>query len=221
MNRIVAWTWAIIALGFVGACKKGDTDCVLHVALIDAGEDLAHPPAVDLSATLKQQLLSGGVLTSAFTVVAEGSTDTAGNCDLKFKKENALVYRLDLQASDWFSRQIEFNPDDFLPGDTVHFTAEMMPRATLRVHLEAGLLAGPGDVLQFRTLHVPGDYPTCSNAWHTFDHLTGADTTWVCDMEGGANVAYTWKVTRDGETVEFLDSLVATRFEETTMHVLW
>ena len=111
--------------------------------------------------------------------------------------------------------------DDFLPGDTVRFSTDMMPRATLRVHLEAGLLTGNDDVLQFRTLHVPGEYPTCSNEWRTFNGSTAADTAWVCDMEGGATVAYTWMITRDGETNWYLDSLVAERFEETTLHLVW
>ena len=98
---------------------------------------------------------------------------------------------------------------------------EMMPRATLRIHLEAGPLAGAGDILQFRTLHVPGEYPTCSNEWRTYDAASAADTSWTCDMEGGATVAYVWKVTRDGETIETVDSLVATRFQETTLHLIW
>lgn len=203
------------------ACEKGPTDCVLLIALEDAGEDVPGPPAADMEATFSQQLLMGGVLTSAFVTIAEGTTDAQGMTTLLFKKENALAYRLELEADQWFSRRIDFNPDDFLPADTVRFNDAMMPRATLRIWLEAGPFAGPEDVLQFRTLHVPGEYPTCTNTWRTFDFITAQDTTWTCDMEGGANVAYTWKVTRNGETTEYLDSLVAVRFEETTLHLVW
>lgn len=210
-----------LALALLTGCGKPTTDCLLHIALHDGGADVAHPPASGMEATLKQQALDGGILTSAFTAVAQGTTDGQGICELAFAKENALVYRLELRADQWFSRQIEWNPDDFLPGDTVRFTGEMMPRATLRIHLEAGPLAGAGDILQFRTLHVPGEYPTCSNEWRTYDAASAADTSWTCDMEGGATVAYVWKVTRDGETIETVDSLVATRFQETTLHLIW
>ena len=211
----------ILALLAVLGCRKPGTDCVLALSVRDAGEDVEHPLVPGIDAEFKQQIVSGGVLTSAFVPVDEQTTDAAGACDLVFAKENALVYRLDLKAENWFSRQIEWNPDDFLPGDTVRFSTDMMPRATLRVHLEAGLLTGNDDVLQFRTLHVPGEYPTCSNEWRTFNGSTAADTAWVCDMEGGATVAYTWMVTRDGETNWYLDSLVAERFEETTLHLVW
>lgn len=218
MKRIVLWG-ALAAL--VGGCEKPSTDCVLHVEVVDAGHDVAAPPLGGAEATFRQQLLSGGVLTSAFTPVVEGETDALGVCDLAFTKENALAYRLDLEAGGYFSRQIPWNPDDFLPGETLPLSTNLMPRATVRIHLEAGLLAGPGDVLQFRTLHVPGEYPTCDNGWRTFNSETGADTAWVCDMEGGATVAYTYQVTRDGETVNYVDSIVAARFEETDLHVVW
>lgn len=210
-------------IGFVAlcGCTKPSTDCVLHMELQDAGHDVSAPPLAGVEATFRQQLLEGGVLTSAFTRVAEGTTDAAGACDLAFAKQNALAYRLELDADGYFSRQIPWNPDEFLPGDTVDFSAALMPRASIRVHLQAGFLAGPGDVLQFATLHVPGEYPTCDNSWRTFDYLTGEDTAWVCEMEGGATVAYTWKVTRDGETVSSIDSVVAQRFEETTLHLVW
>ncbi len=214
------YLFCLVAAAALG-CRKPSTDCVLALSVQDAGADVELPPAPGIGVEFKQQILSGGVLTSAFVDVAEGETDGDGACELAFTKENALIYRLDLKADGWFSRQIEWNPDDFLPGDTVRFTTAMMPRATLRIHLEAGMLTGPDDVLQFRTLHVPGEYPTCSNAWITFDATTGADTTWVCEMEGGATVAYTWKVTRDGETESHVDSLVAERFEETTLNLVW
>lgn len=218
MNR--TFTLTLVLLAAVG-CRKPSTDCVLALSVWDAGEDVAQPPVPGVDAEFMQQILAGGVLTSALVPVDEGTTDAAGNCALTFTKENALIYQLDLKAEGWFSRQIEWNPDDFLPGDTVHFTTDLMPRATLRVHLETSLLTGSEDVLHFRTLHVPGEYPTCSNEWRTFTAATGADTTWVCDMEGGATVAYTWEVTRDGETEWFLDSIVAERFEETTLHLVW
>jgi hypothetical protein len=218
MNRALLFC---IALATAIGCRKPSTDCVLALSVQDAGVDVESPPVPGIGVEFKQQILAGGVLTSAFVSVDEGETDANGACTLEFKKENALIYRLDLQAEGWFSRQIEWNPDEFLPGQTVEFTTDMMPRATLRIRLEAGLLTGPDDVLQFRTLHVPGEYPTCSNAWRTFDANTGADTTWVCDMEGGANVAYAWTVTRDGETESHVDSLVAERFEETMLHLVW
>ena len=218
MNRALIFC---VAVATMTGCRKPSTDCVLALTVQDAGEDVASPPAPGIDVAFKQQILAGGVLTSAFVAVDEGETDADGACELVFTKENALIYRLDLTADGWYSRQIEWNPDDFLPGDTVRFTTDMTPRAMLRIHLEAGMLTGPNDVLQFRTLHVPGEYPTCSNAWRTFDATTGADTTWVCDMEGGANVAYAWNVTRDGETESYLDSLVAERFEETTLHLVW
>lgn len=217
MNR----TALVAAALLVAGCEKPSTDCVLHLELADAGHDVSAPPLAGVEATFRQQLLSGGVLTSAFTPVAEGATDAQGVCDLAFAKENALAYRLDLEADGFFARQIPWNPDDFLPGETLPCASDLMPRATVRVRLEAGLLASPGDVLQFRTLHVPGEYPTCDNGWRTFNSATAADTAWVCDMEGGATVAYTWKVTRDGETVNHVDSIVAERFVESTIHVVW
>lgn len=220
MNSI-RWWLAMACVSFTCACNKGPINCVLEISLEDAGNDVSSPPVPGMEAVFSQQLLVGGVLTGAFATVAESTTDAQGKCTLQFKKENALVYRLDLEADQWFSRQIEFNPDDFLPADTVHFDEKMMPRATLNIWLEASALAGPEDVLEFRTLHVPGEYPTCTNIWRSFNFDSAQDTSWTCDMEGGANVAYAWKITRDGETTEYLDSLIAVRFAETTLHLVW
>jgi hypothetical protein len=214
---VAVWLTSLLLVG----CKKPSTDCVLHIELQDAGEDVNQPPVEGIDASFHQQLLSGGILTSAFTLVDENTTNEQGICDLVFRKENALSYRLQLRGDQWFSQELTWNPDDFLPGDSVFFEALMMPRAALQIHLEAGWLAGSDDLLQFRTLHAPGEYPTCSDEWKSFDVTSGADTSWVCEMEGGATVAYAWKITRDGETMQYLDSIVAERFEQTTIHITW
>jgi len=169
---------------------------------------------------LERRVLENGVLNGNYQWVGTGTTNPQGIAVFSFDRVNALDYQLSLISEDWFFRSDFIQPDAFLTSPDVTHTMEVTPRGTIDIRLINANPFDGEDNVQFRTLNVPSEYATCSNAWES--HLgTEVDVERSCDVEADRYLPYRYHVTRNGELTENLDSIWIPRGEVTTLLIAY
>lgn len=192
-----------VLLGVSGCRPEPDNNLTLQVDVLHA-YDGQPVPGIDLE--LERRVLEDGVLNGNYQSVGASTSDAEGRAIFEFQRVNALDYQLNLVSSDWFSFSDFIQPDDFLLTSLVEHTAEATPRGTVHIRLINANPFDADDVLQFRTLNVPGEYATCSNAWESHPGME-VDVERTCDVEADRYLPYRYHVTRNGELTENLDSI--------------
>lgn len=197
----------LIIAGFAVAtycqCTPPNGELVIEAAALHAYDG---SPVEDMQLTLEQRVLSDGVLNGNYETAASATTGTNGNGTLKFQRVNALDYRLSYDRPGWFSVDVVLNPDVFLDDAFLHWSEAITPRAEVTIRLLNVNPFDANDAIQFRTLNVPGSYPTCSNVWETHVGMD-IDATRSCSIEADRFLPYTYTVIRNGESTPVLDSI--------------
>lgn len=174
----------------------------------------------NIELSLERRILSNGILSGNYEPVANAISDAFGMTTLNFQRVNALDYRLSAAGSDWFSWMENINPDIFIDNEVLSLEREMMPSAVVRIRL---INANPfqlDDAIEFRTLNIPGDYPTCSNAWETHTGLE-VDVQRTCQIEADRYLPFVYRVYKNNQWTETLDSLFIPQGDSTLIQIAW
>ncbi len=178
-------------------------------------------PASNILVALERRTVSDGVFNGNYEMLAEGSTDAEGIVVLNFGRSNALDYRITGYSEDWFETQVEVNPDVFLGNAAQSIALDMTPKASITIRLVNANPLDENDAIQFRTLNVPGEYPTCSNGWGTFSGFDLVEER-TCLIEADRYLLYTHRTFRGGEWLEFeLDSIWIERGDAVDLTIPW
>ena len=169
---------------------------------------------------LERRVLENGILNGNYQWVGTSTTNAQGIATFEFNRVNALDYQLSLISEDWFYRSDFIQPDAFLTSPEVEYTMDVTPRGTVEIRLINANPFDDQDKVQFRTLNIPGEYATCSNAWES--HLgTDVDVERNCDVEADRYLPYRYHVTRNGELTENLDSIWVPRGVVTSLLIAY
>lgn len=178
-------------------------------------------PEAGLSVDLERRAISSGVFNGNYETIAQGTSDFNGSVELRFSRTNALDYKVIGSGSEWFEYDVLVNPDVFLEDERHVLELPMTPKAEIIIRLINANPFDENDAIQFRTLNIPGDYPTCANTSATY---TGFDLVEerTCLIEGDRYLPYTYSIYRNGEWFEsVLDSLWIGRGENAELTLLW
>lgn len=216
INRLAVILIVLIAM--VSSCRpEPDAQLTLTVHLQHA-YDAAPVPDVDLE--LERRVLENGVLNGNYQWVGAESTNEQGVAQFLFNRVNALDYQVNLLSEDWFERTDWIHPDVFLTNSEVELEIAATPRGTVHIELINQAPGNELDVIQFRTLNIPGEYTTCSNAWESHDG-TVPYIERTCDVEADRYLPFRHHVTRNNQTIETLDSIWIPRGETTSLQIVW
>ena len=211
--------WFVVCIACaVSACRpEPDNNLTLSATAVHA-YDGAEVEGVELE--LERRVLENGVLNGNYQWVGTSTTNAQGVAAFEFNRVNALDYQLSLISEDWFHRSDFIQPDAFLTSPDVEFTMEVTPRGTVDIRLINANPFDAEDKVQFRTLNIPGEYATCSNAWESHTG-TEVDVQRSCDVEADRYLPYRFHVTRNGELTEHLDSIWVPRGDVTTLLIAY
>jgi hypothetical protein len=220
-NQNFQFGWIIIAsvIAFSSGCRPvPKSNLAFEVSALHAYDGSAVP---DIGITLESRIVSDGVFNGNYELLSEGSTDASGTIVLDFPRSNALDYRITGNEDDWFERQMLVNPDAFLGDETQSIVLEMTPSAEITIRLVNSNPFDEMDAIQFRTLNVPGDYLTCSNAWGSYSGFDAVEER-TCWIEADRFLAFTYRTMRNGEWFEFVvDSIYVPRGSELDFSLPW
>ncbi|MFZ9054308.1 MAG: hypothetical protein ACO2ZL_00765 [Flavobacteriales bacterium] len=188
--------------------------------LVEASHAYTGEPVSGIDFELERRVLENGVLNGNYQWVGSETTESNGRAEFHFKRVNALDYQLKLVSSDWFNRSDFIHPDAFITQTEVSTQVEATPRGTVHIRLVNAFPFDEADQIQFRTLNIPGEYLTCSNAWesHTGEAVQVERT---CDVEADRYLPYLYVVTRNNESIETLDSIWVPRGVLTELEILY
>lgn len=187
---------------------------------VNIRHDYSDDPLSEIELELERRVLTNGVLNGNYESVTQASTDVSGNASLTFQRVNALDYQLHGSGNDWFSWSIWINPDDFLAQEIIALDHHMTPSAQVVIRLMNANPLDENDVISFRTLNIPGDYPTCSNAWENHSGMD-VDVTRSCWIEADRYLPYAYSVNRNGSWTETVDSLWIDQGELASLEIAW
>lgn len=190
-------------LAICGCRPEPDNKLNLQVSVLHAYDG---QPVAGIDLELERRVLENGVLNGNYQTVGSSTSDEEGLAAFEFQRVNALDYQLNLVSPDWFSFSDFIQPDDFLLTSSVEHTTAATPRGTVHIRIVNVNPFDADDLVQFRTLNVPGEFITCSNAWESFSGME-VDTERTCDVEADRYLPYRYQVTRNGELTENLDSI--------------
>lgn len=178
-------------------------------------------PEAGLSVDLERRAISSGVFNGNYETIAQGTSGVNGSVELRFSRTNALDYKVIGSGSEWFEYEALVNPDVFLEDERHVLELPMTPKAEVIIRLINANPFDENDAIQFRTLNIPGAYPTCNNTSGIF---TGFDLVEerTCLIEGDRYLPFTYSIYRYGEWFEsVLDSLWIGRGENAELTLLW
>lgn len=169
----------------------------------------------DVYLVMDEQVVSGGVLSGGFTTVAETSTNNDGSYKLEFSRSNALTYRLGIEKTGFFDREIDINPEDISPDSPYNLSIALVPEATVSVRLVNTAPIDNNDLIKFRYLSPNFNCECC-----TSDILQGegmdVDLTSTCKLYGDSWIYYRWDIFKDTDTT-FVDSVYCPAFQTTNI----
>jgi hypothetical protein len=169
---------------------------------------------------LERRVLDNGILNGNYEPVANSLTDVSGRATLNFQRVNALNYRLTAAGMHWFPWIEEINPDIFIENEKLSIEQEMMPSALVQIHLVNTNPFQSDDEIEFRTLNIPSEYPTCSNAWEAHVGLN-VDVQRSCFIEADRYLPYIYRIYRNNEWTETIDSLFISQGDSALIHIAW
>lgn len=188
--------------------------------LVDSIHAYTGDPVSGIDFDLERRVVENGVLNGNYQWVGSETTQADGRAEFHFKRLNVLDYQLKLVSSDWFNRSDFIHPDDFITQTEVSTQVEATPRGTVHIRLVNAFPFNEADQIQFRTLNVPGEYATCSNAWES--HVgESVQVERTCDVEADRYLPFFYTVTRNEEAFETLDSIWVPRGMLTELEILY
>jgi len=208
------WTATCCLLG----CRPeptGQLQIQVQMHHADLGTDV---PNIHIE--LERRVLADGILNGNYEAVADAVTDESGMAILDFQRVNALDYKLSSSGIHWFSRVDFINPDIFIDSEVLSLDQVMMPSATVSIQLINANPFQPDDAIEFRTLNIPGPYPTCSNSWEVHTGME-VDVQRSCSIEADRYLPFTYRVYRDSEWTENLDSLYIAQGDSASLTIAW
>lgn len=218
LSRYVQWIiggFLVVALFHCRRVPEGQLSLTVTLEHIDT-----HEPVNQVLLQLERRVLSNGVLNGNYQLVGNGETDEEGVYRFEFDRINALDYQVLLLEEQWFEQSIWINPDDFVNADDLTLLMKATPSAQVVIRLFNATPLTPDDQIQFRTLNVPGDYATCSNAWETHTGMD-VDVERECWIEADRYLPYTYRVFKNNEWTETLDSVWIDQGTEYELTIPW
>ena len=213
----------LVVIGLYIAISTGCRPEPEENLMFDIHTTLAYDGTLEagISVDLDRRAISSGVFNGNYETIAQGTSDLNGSVELRFSRTNALDYKVIGSGSEWFENDALVNPDVFLEDERHILELPMTPKAEVIIRLINANPFDENDAIQFRTLNILGDYPTCANTSGTF---TGFDLVEerTCLIEGDRYLPYTYNIYRSGEWFEsVLDSLWIGRGENAELTLLW
>jgi hypothetical protein len=210
IRYIAILTFASIALF---ACKKTkNQDVVVEGTITDYrnGSGLSNVYLV-----LDEQVVSGGVLSGGFTTVAETSTSSDGAYALEFARSNALTYRVGIEKTGFFDREIDINPENVSPNNPYNLSVALVPEATVSVRLVNTSPVSNNDLIKFRYLSPNFNCECCTGELIQGEGMD-VDFTSSCKLYGDSWIYYRWDIFKDTDT-SFVDSVYCPAFQTTNI----
>ncbi|MDE0979975.1 MAG: hypothetical protein OSA78_08265 [Flavobacteriales bacterium] len=217
MNALSGQCFLIAVLSALGCRPEPDGQLQIQVHAQHADAETVVP---DIQLTLARRVLADGILNGNYETVANTQTDGSGIGELNFQRVNALDYRLTASGLNWFSLEESINPDVFIDSKVLSLDFDVMPRANVYIQLINTNPFQTDDAIEFRTLNIVGTYATCSNAWEYYTGLD-VDVQRSCNIEADRYLPYIYRVYRNNEWTEMVDSLYIAQGDSASLQIAW
>jgi len=217
MNTLSGPCFLIAVLCAFGCRPEPDGQLQIQVHAQHADAETVAP---NIQLTLARRVLADGILNGNYETVASTQTDGSGFGELNFQRVNALDYRLTATGLDWFSLEESINPDVFIDSKVLALDFDVLPRANVIIRLINANPFQTDDAIEFRTLNIAGSYATCSNAWESHTGLD-VDIQRSCNIEADRYLPYIYRVFRNNEWTEMVDSLYIAQGDSASLQIAW
>lgn len=216
MNRVDLILLLSIALLFV-QCREE----VNEVELTIEGQvvsSTSQTPVQGAQVQLSEQTVQGGVVSSAYNDLAETVTPQNGSFSFTFLRKNTIEYLVEVEHPDFFSRDININPDDLNPDSPYNTSIQLDPRAWLQVSLFNAAPESPEDQINYSNLNANFPCACCTNQQIT---MTGqfVDTTFTCQLIGDRVIYYDFQIEKLSFDSSQVDSVFCPAFDTTQVTI--
>ncbi len=199
------------------SCKKENTDFHLKGNVV-AGN--SSNPLSAVSVEVQKQVVAGGTFGSGHTTAKQGNTDSGGNYDLQWPRENFTDLKLIASKSQYIPREFALNITDFEQGNIVVKNFEMYPEAYINVNIINAGITNESDAFNFTFTNANFDCFCCNNGWKYF---VGAavDSSFQCKIYGDTWLKYQKQTyTIQGDSIAN-DSIWCPSFQTTNLNITY
>ena len=214
MNRV----YFIAALVFlVLSCKK---DKKANIELSGSISDGVNGGGVSgVTVTLSYRQYQNGVASSAFTTIGTYVTSSDGNYSFSFEKPSAILYRIQLNRSDYFESSEEINPDLLTTQNQNTRNYTLFPSASFKILMTNTSPFNSQDQIVFQNLSEASSCASCcNNSIKIFNGMT-VDTSLTCTRYGDKYVRFQWIVTKNTVFNTYTDSVFCPKGQLTSYQI--
>ena len=205
------------AVSLFHACKKEDQTPELTIqGTIFDNTTQAGVPGV--SVRLSEQVVSGGTFSSVFQTISTVTTSSNGSYSFNFPREAASAYRLEISRENYFSRELDINPDNVSVGSPYSSSLGITPMAWAKFSMVNASPLSAADVATFQYLNASFTCSCCNNEQSTYTGMN-VNSSEKCLLEGNFMLRYRYTVNKDTLSLSVIDSAFCAAFDTTFISI--
>ncbi|MFI5204133.1 MAG: hypothetical protein ACHQF2_06515 [Flavobacteriales bacterium] len=207
----------VFTLSLLLCCKKDKTVTMVISGTISDG--INGGGVANTSVVLSYQKYENGIASTAFSTIGSYTTSSDGRYSFSFEKPPSIMYRLQINRTDYFGISEDINPDNLSAQNENIRNYTLYPSATFTISLKNLNPVNAQDQVLYQNLSENNSCPSCCN--NSLKVLTGTtvDTSFTCPKYGNTYVKFQWIVTKNSIINTFVDSIFCPTGQLTTYQV--
>lgn len=196
-------------------CRKDDT-IVISGLLTDPNQGI---PVESAGVELWTQKVGGGIFTANYVLAGASITGADGMFSYEIKEENYTGIKLKFKKEGYFGWEADLNLGAVKTDSGSHQGYQLLPKATLRIHVKNVTPFSIDDYFDFRILN---GYNTCEECCKSEKYqFTGMDIDQVieCQSAGHQDILIQWSERKNGEQIIHTGTYFVPAFETTLIEL--
>lgn len=174
-------------LFFISSCKKNNDNSLNIAGKVVSGQTGLAQEGVYIS--LEKKSVQGNTYSAAFTTAATAISESSGEFELSFPRENFSDLRIAASKPGYLTRYFPISPTALSPENPFITILDIFERSEVIVRIRSVAPYDQGDKLNFTFIRTDFDCACCKNGWQSFD-ATQLDTSLNCLVYGNRWLQY-------------------------------
>jgi len=201
---------------FITSCKRDDKFMFALEGTVKNARSGAGLSSASLE--LSQQEIASGTFNDNFVHAGHTLSDGSGFYRLDFARESVVEYKLEVEKTNYISREFSFVPVDFSIGNATTQNIALYPEAFIVVHLHNDAPTFENDVMKFRFDQVNFDCQCCMGGW-VQQNGEAVDSSFSCRLYGETWLKYVREITSGLSDTLMEDSIWCPSFITTQLDI--
>jgi hypothetical protein len=208
----------LTACMMLGACRKKSSDIAFNGRVINPGNNT---PIEGAAVSIASTSVQSWVYNSNFQDIANTSSATDGTFSFEFPSQAASAYRIYIFKSNYFPNTTLLNANDVTPDAPYNADFELIPEATINLHIRNTSPTDSADRILYRILLQTVSCVGCCPTGYIEGEGPTYDTTIVCKTYGNMYFIVESNITKGISTVIRKDSVYMEPFVESDLDIFY